>query len=842
MKTNKSYYSKGTNSVYLSVVIPAYNEEENFNNGALSKVAKFLETKRFFWEVILVDDGSKDKTYNLLQKFSKAHKMFRVIKIPHGGKVKAVTAGVFQARGEIVLFTDFDQSTPIESVDKFLVEFKKGADVVIADRYGKGAKRLNDSFDSLLRSKIFNWAVQFFIMKGISDTQCGFKAFKRDVAKKLFGSLQVYKATEEKDKAFMGAFDVELLFLARKYGFKIVSVPVMWRREVSKRLTVSEPIRMFFDVLKMRWRDLFGRYDKGVQQVSTHGLIDIILPIIAIILFTIPAVSDIVQKGYFPMDDDLQAMRQLQMDKCFQDGQIPCRWVPDMGYGYGYPLFNFYPPGPYYIGQIVHWLGFSFLDTVKVLFILAFVVSGITMYLLAKEFWGKLGGLVSSAFYIWAPYHSVDVYVRGAMNEMWAIAWFPGILWAIYNIIKNDVEAKRYKIIKDNKWKYVPILAFFIGMAALSHNPTLMVFAPGSMLWALFWLLRTKKFTVLPKLLVGGFWALGLAAFFTLPVLLEGKFVHLETLVGGYFNYLAHFISLNQLFISRRWGYGPSEFGPNDDASFQIGHLHWIASIVALVVAWRLRKTALAVSLTIIFFFLWSLVYTFLLHERSTPVWQIVKPLEFLQFPWRFLTLIILGVSFLTGSLVLLTRRAGKLLVTILLIVGVIILNRNYFHWEHYWPWVNDQHKFSGELWQLQITAGIFDYLPVWAPMPPKDPPKGDAEFTEGQGNYKTLKKISNFQEFSVSTAGSAVFQMNTFYFPGWRIFVDGKKTNIDPKQDPELGRMRVAVEPGEHKVIARFTNTPVRTVGNLTSLVSWLFLLLVVFRPKLLVLARQQI
>lgn len=812
-------------SCYLSVVIPAYNEEENFRRGALNKVARFLVNKKFSWEVVLVDDGSKDKTYSLLQKFSKKHKGFRAISIPHGGKVKAVTAGVFAAKGEIVLFTDFDQSTPIDAVDKFLPEFKKGTDIAIADRYGKGAKRLNDSFDSLLRSKVFNWAVQVFILKGINDTQCGFKAFKTEIARKLFGSLQVYKTSETqkpfisgawKGKAFMGAFDVELLFLARKSGFKIVSVPVIWRREVSKRLTVSEPIRMFFDVVKMRWLDLLGRYGTSVTSSGAHGFIDVILPVLAILLFTFPAVSEIAQKGYFPMDDDLQAMRQLQMDKCVQDLQIPCRWVPDMGYGYGYPLFNFYPPGPYYIGQAVHWLGFSFLDTVKVLFILAFLVSGITMYLLAKEFWGKLGGLVSAAFYIWAPYHAVDVYVRGAMNEMWAIAWFPGILWGIY------------KIIQDNKWKYVPVLAFFIGMSALSHNPMLMVFAPGAVLWTLFWVWRQKGLLALPKLAVSGAWALGLAAFFTLPVLLEGKFVHLETLTGGYFNYLAHFISLKQLFLERTWGFGPSQFGPNDDASFQIGHLHWITAIASLAVAWRLRKTAIVMSLTIVLFFLWSLGYTFLLHERSTPIWQLVKPLEFLQFPWRFLTLTILGVSFLSGSIVLLGRQMGRFLIALVLIAAVVFLNKDYFRWEHYWPWVDDQHKFSGELWQLQITAGIFDYLPIWAALPPKDPPNGDAEFVQGKGEFNRMKKTSNFQVFKKVDVqeDNSIFQINTFYFPGWRVWVDGREVAIDPTDDAELSRMRLELPKDSHQVIAKFTDTPIRALGNILSFISWLTLL----------------
>src|SRR3989344_2729484 len=139
-----------------------------------------------------------------------------------------------------------------------------------------------------------------------------------------------------------------------------------------------------------------------IQKLLKNRIFLALIPFLFITLATAPAVSAIAQKGYFPMHDDLQAMRQLQMDKCFSDGQIPCRWVPDMGYGYGYPLFNYYPPFPYYLGEAIHLLGFSFLDTIKVLYILVFLTSGFAMYLLAKEFWGRLGGIVSAGFYVWA--------------------------------------------------------------------------------------------------------------------------------------------------------------------------------------------------------------------------------------------------------------------------------------------------------------------------------------------------------------------------------------------------------------------------------------------------------
>lgn len=806
----------------LSIIIPAYNEEENFRNGVLDQVVDFLSKKKFPWEVIFVDDGSRDSTHKLLQGFCRKNKGFRVISIPHGGKVKAVGSGIFEAKGDIVLFSDFDQSTPIKMVDNFLTEFKKDADVVIANRYGKGAQRTNDSLGSLLRSKLFNLAVQMFLMRGIRDTQCGFKAFRRDVAKDLFGKLQVCNVTEDQG-AYMGAFDVEILFLAQKAGLKVVSVPVIWRREISNRLSLSEPFRMLFDVVKVRWFELLGNYGAGKGSLKS-SILDILLPFIAILIFTYPAISNILVPGYFAMHDDLQAMRQLQMDKCFQDLQIPCRWVPDLGYGYGYPLFNYYPPMPYYLGQIFHWAGFSFLDVVKIVFALAFIVSAFAMYLLGREFWGKAGGVISATFYVWAPYHAVDVYVRGAMNEAWAIAWFPAILWALY------------KIVVKNRWRYVPLLAFFIGLLGLSHNPMLMIFAPAAVLWTLFWIWRLKSLTSLPKLIIGGVWATCLAAFFTLPVMFEGKYAHVETLVIGYFNYLAHFIDLRQLFIERSWDWGASYYEKPDEMSFQIGHIHWIFSVISLFIAWKLRKTKQNISFAIMFFFFWTYAYTFLAHSRATPIWLVVKPLEFLQFPWRFLTITILGVSFLSGSLILLfgkfKSQLPKLGFVLILFLLLLVLYKDYFSWREYYPTLTDEQKFSGKLWQLQITSGIFDYLPIWAPLPPIDPPKSDMEFIQGSGEYTTQVKRSNFQEYNVSVkTADSVLQVNTFYFPGWKVFIDGTAIDIDPKDDPELGRMRVNLQKGSYNVLVRLTDTPIRSLGNFLSLVSWGVLLFIFVR-----------
>lgn len=564
-----------------------------------------------------------------------------------------------------------------------------------------------------------------------------------------------------------------------------------------------------------------------MKQVKSHPLVFSLLPILFIFVGTFPAIASIIQPGYFPMHDDLQAMRQLQMDKCFDDLQIPCRWVPDMGYGFGYPLFNYYPPLPYYVGEIVHLLGFSFLDTVKVLFVLAFLLSAFTMYIFAKEFWGRIGGVVSALFYVWAPYHAVDVYVRGAMNEAWALVFFPLVLWSIY------------KIIKENRWVFVFVGAFSAAMLVLSHFPTLMVFAPGAVLWAIFWLWQEKSLATLTKLFVSAVFGASLSSFFLLPVFFELKYVHTETLFIGYFNYLAHFLNLNQLFISRYWGYGESVHGPADTMAFPLGHFHWIGTILAIFVAWQIRKDRPKTALTVLFFFFWVYLYTFLTHQRAAFIWRFVPQLAILQFPWRILALSMVGTSFLGGSIFLLFSKLDRVFrfsVAGVIIITLILFNISYFTWRDFWPWFNDQHKFSGDLWRLQQTSGIFDYLPKQLPLPPADPPRGDAEFISGSGSFAREKKTTNLQLYNVTVESQeSSFQLNTFYFPGWRVFIDGKEVRIDPNRDKVNGTMIVDLSKGSHKLEAKFGNTSIRAFSNSISLVLWAIFLafILLFKVK---------
>ena len=247
-------------NIKLSVVIPAYNEETNIRLGALDKVSRYLEKQSYTWDAIIVDDGSSDATPELLDTFVKNNAGFTVMHNPHQGKAATVISGMMAARGTVVLFTDLDQATPIDELEHILPWTEKDYDVVIGSRNGRrtGApltRRVMARGFMILRGMILG-------LHGIVDTQCGFKAFKRNVAHDIFGRLKLYGNGHAVSGSMVTAgFDIEVLFLAKKLGYKIKEVPVDWHYVETRRVSpVMDSFQGLSDILKIRMNAWRGSY------------------------------------------------------------------------------------------------------------------------------------------------------------------------------------------------------------------------------------------------------------------------------------------------------------------------------------------------------------------------------------------------------------------------------------------------------------------------------------------------------------------------------------------------------------------------------------------------------
>ncbi|OGH03144.1 MAG: hypothetical protein A2798_01810 [Candidatus Levybacteria bacterium RIFCSPHIGHO2_01_FULL_37_17] len=248
-------------NVYLSVVIPSYNEIANLRKGTLDKVQHFLEKQTYSYEVLIVDDGSTDGSLEFVEKFILENPKFKILKNQHLGKAGAVTSGMLNAKGELRLFTDMDQATPIEEVNELTPFTKKGYDVVIGSRSShREGSPLTRQFISLSAILLRRVLVG---LNEISDTQCGFKLFTRDAADLLFNKISDIHHGFHKisGSAVTAGFDVELLYLAKIEGLKVKEVPVDWLYVETRRVSpVSDSVNGFLDFVRIGINRFRGKY------------------------------------------------------------------------------------------------------------------------------------------------------------------------------------------------------------------------------------------------------------------------------------------------------------------------------------------------------------------------------------------------------------------------------------------------------------------------------------------------------------------------------------------------------------------------------------------------------
>lgn len=550
--------------------------------------------------------------------------------------------------------------------------------------------------------------------------------------------------------------------------------------------------------------------------------------VILLLVLIIPTFSFLLKPGmYWNMHDDMQPIRQLSFEKCLIDGQIPCRWSPDLGYGYGYPLFNFYPPMPYIVGQLFRILNFDIITSIKLTAVTQIILSALFMYLLSSSIFGKLGGILSALFYTYAPYHALNIYVRGAMNEAWAAVFFPLIF-----------HFSRLLIIK-NKNKYLVLLSLSLAGLLLSHNPMTLTFLPIFAAWIIFWYITTlKKINFkhawknkknLIKLIISGTLAVALASFFLIPVLYETKYIQIEVMFKNYYQYFVHFTSLNQLFFSNFWGDGPSVWGQEDKMSFMVGYLHWLVPLLIFglsflkIIKSKLLNIKLVMTILIV---LMAFFMAFMTHEKSAFIWSVFPIIQKIQFPWRLLNhstfLFSLSVSALpiTLSYFIESEKTKKSLI-IGTIIMLIIINNKYFTPITSGP-ITDEQKLSGQSWTYQVTSGIYDYLPKTASVAPETPAKQFIDEISPQVEYELSgqKRGSDWMFFNLKLSQNSTITLANLAYPGFTLYNHGQK--IEYEIEPRLGRITVDLPSGDHQLYLKLENTPTRTIANTVSLIAW--------------------
>jgi len=543
-----------------------------------------------------------------------------------------------------------------------------------------------------------------------------------------------------------------------------------------------------------------------------------LLPLI-LLLLSLLTFYRLCRSGYFSMMDDMHVFRLQQFDQCFKDSQIPCRLISDGGMGYGYPLFNYYSPLSYSIAEGFHLIGFSLINSLKITFALCHIIGIFGMYLFAGLFWGNLGGFISAVIFLFAPYQATDSWVRGAIAESLAINIIPWVFYFLTKFIKN-LKLK----IKD--WI---LLTVSLTALLLSHNLISLAIAPILVIYSLILLIKNKKINLksLFTLSIPVLSSLGLSAFFILPAIFEKNLVTVDTMTQDYFQYIIHFATLNQLFISRFWGYGASLWGPIDDMAFSIGIVQWLLPLIIIVFIFfkkifkkRYPELVEGQTIFIFFFFIIFLFSVFLTHNKSTFIWQTLHFMAYFQFPWRFLSIAIFSASFISGSIILILNKKIQKIALIFITTITIILNISYFKEDIWYFDLTDQQKLSTENILAQSGAGLKDYWPKYSQNFPTSFAPNLPIVIQGKVDFIKYFKKSNYSEayYSVSTP-KATINLPITYFPNWELYVDGQKT--DYQIDPDLGLIQFETNQGEHNIKLYFKNTPVRKIANVISLLT---------------------
>lgn len=554
--------------------------------------------------------------------------------------------------------------------------------------------------------------------------------------------------------------------------------------------------------------------------------------LLLLLLITVPTVIPLFNPGYFSTQDFIYVARIQQMREALGDFQFPVRWAAD--FRYGEPLYNFYAPLPYYFAALIKivadslMIPLSYLDLTKLLFMFGFLASVYSMYFLGKRLFGTIPGLVSATLYLYAPYHSVDLYVRGAISEAYALIIFPLIFLSIMNYAERKGG--------------VSFIILVLSTSALfyTHNIMTLLFSPFILLWMGYWVLR-KGYNLIIPFGLSFVLAVCIAGSYLLPAFFEKDLVQSSSLTSGYFNFRGHFVASNQWFYSP-WGYGASLWGDQDDMSFMLGATHWVTffgtgSLLMIILFSKYlkgltflldkniyegkKKFWLILSSGVIgFSFLFSL---FMTHVRSAFIWEMFSVLAFTQFPWRFLGLSIFFVSLFGGIFIYLLKERFQIWAGAIIIIATIAVNVSYFRPDIYYPDATD-YGYVDDVFKREDRVPR-DYLPLTT-IEIQHQRITNPEFKLGNGLISGFNYNSKEARFSVYSASeSAIIEVPVTYFPGWTLESSKNAIMLPPNK---YGFITVQLyESGTSDVLLKFKNTPIRTAGDALSGLSFIFLAL---------------
>lgn len=532
--------------------------------------------------------------------------------------------------------------------------------------------------------------------------------------------------------------------------------------------------------------------------------------LIFLTILSIPAIWSLLQQGGYEPHDLHHIADIYQMSRAASSGQIPPRLGPDFLYGFGYPLFNYYYVLPFYIGALIYGLFGSLMVALKGVFLISLLLSVYGMYFLLRKFFGKAESIAGAALYLYTPFRAVEVYVRGAIGEAFAIALLPWVLWGIATLFKKTSK------------KNIAVTAFIFALFLLTHNYFFLLVAPfAAVFTGVLIYFEKHKVEKIRALFIAGLLGAGLSAYWWLPAFAEYGLVSAVTP----FVIEDHFPFLKQLILPS-WGYGSSVWGPYDLISFQIGLVNLAVvfiSIPLLLFAKAKKNTNYLLALTVFLFFGASI---FMMNIRSMFLWNIIPFTNFIQFPWRLLSLTTFFTAILAAFVI--GRFPLKNLGAFALILFSVLFTFSYFRPSKFV--YNENQHYLNRMFANPEFSEDYLLLPHDSVLKPDFVPASRFSIEGGQVVSETKLSAVHWQA-EIQASEDTKVEAYVLNIPGWFVRVNGEE--VATYSTNPYGHISFDVPEGVSKVELDWEETNLRLAADVISLISVIIAGLLYFRHE---------
>ncbi len=528
---------------------------------------------------------------------------------------------------------------------------------------------------------------------------------------------------------------------------------------------------------------------------------------ISIIGISILPLTDLLHPG-LPVTHDGQdhVARIANFYASLSEGNIVPRWAANLNWGYGHPILMFLYPMPSYVASFIHSVGFSFVDSTKLVFALAFVFSIVFMYVWVSSAWGKAAGLVAAVLYGFAPYRFVDLYVRGAIGEHMAFVFPPLICYGIFKLSK---EKNGFA-----PWPFA-ITAFGTGFLILSHNALSLLFLPLIVLYALYLSVSGERVRVGVLVSSGLAMAFGflLSAFYWIPGFFEGKYTLRDIVTAGEFS--GRFVPWLSFL------YSPWNFGGGNDFSKWLGAGQWWIIVMSFFALEKQTKHQrfIAACILLLFFSLFAMT------SSASPVWNTITLLQKFQFPWRVMSVTVFIIAVIGAIVTHILPDKRRWFTAISICVVTIAAT--------FPMWRAKEYKVFAPAYFTSVYNGTTDTgesSPIWSIRFMEKRAETLADLQPNTGTIIPGNRTTTSRAYHLVVKEPSRFVEHTLYFPGWLVFIDGVVLPIDKLmfQDPTYrGLMTFDLEPGEYDVRFVFTQTKLRMIADYISIGSFVVFML---------------